>query len=354
MNLQASRDECWVGLIGNNYGFTELLPVLNLIKDVKIIFVPPQNLDLNQLHKIRNSGVKTQNLSEIISNHKVQMIFSAVPPAAQYQLGKTILESNKNLYCEKPVGINSKQVNDLHLLSERTHKNVYVGFQFRFDPGINILKDLFNLNSLQMFSIIEVDWHTTGSSSTANQTNWRSDVRLGGGVHRDFLCHVLDYLNWITNDKCTTLINSLMLDPSFNSDINQLNLITSDLSIQKMMIRLSRGFSTKSYWAIRVVSEFGSFRLKSEFPFEVSGFSIEYDGNKQFCELIRNFLSQYSFLQGEGDFRSARTYAIKTYFEKIIQNEFHGGTNSLPNLQNALFSQKISDHIQVSLFSSRH
>ena len=354
MTLQASNSAYEVGLIGNNYGLKELLPVLNLIENVKTFFVPPQNVDSDQLHKLRNSGVTTQTLSEIISNNNIQLIFSAVPPEAQYQLGKTILENNKNLYCEKPVGINSKQVTDLQLLSKLTNKNVYVGFQYRFDPGINMLKNLFDLNLLQMFSIIEVDWHTTGSASTTNKTNWRSDVRQGGGVHRDFLCHVLDYLRWITNDQCTNLLNGLVLDPSFNSNINKLNLVSSDINTQKIVIRISRGFSKKSYWVIFIVSESGSLKLKSEFPFNVGGFSIEYDGNKQFCDVIKNILMQYSFLQDRIDLGSARTHAIKTHFELIIQNEFNGGINPLPNLQNALFTQKISDRIQPLLFSLGH
>lgn len=352
MPTNLNADSFGVGVVGNNFGYRQLLPVLNSIENVSTTFARPSEYLQNQKNQLVEMGINTQDFSDMLSDERLQIIFIAVPPNSQYLLGKAILENNKNLYCEKPIGLNFNEANKLSVISTNYQKSVYVGFQFRFDPGLILLKSLVTSKFLAEVSRIEVNWHTIGSSGLSDELNWRNNVKLGGGVHRDFLSHVIDYLRWTTNDLVLSSLANLTLDTAVKSDAKKVTLISNKSDHPAIKINISRGILIKSFWNIVVTFDSGECSISSEFPFSMSSYSIKFNGNNDFCNNINDLLLRNNFLVNGINLKSAREYALKQYFEKIVDNIFKNGRNILPNLEDAKFAQKISDNIQELLLQS--
>lgn len=352
MPTNLNTDSFGVGVVGNNFGYKELLPVLNSIKNVSTTFARPREYLRGQEKQIIELGTKIQDFSDMLGDERLRVIFIAVPPNSQFLLGKAILESNKNLYCEKPIGLNFNEANELNLIRTNLEKNVFVGFQFRFDPGLIFLKSLVTSKFLTEVSRIEVNWHTIGSSGLYDELNWRNNVELGGGVHRDFLSHVIDYLRWTTNDLVLFSLANLTLDTAVKPDTKKVTLISDESDHPAIKINISRGMSTKSFWNIVVIFDSGECTINSEFPFSMSSYSIKFNGNTDFCSYVSDLLVRNNFLVNGLNLKSAREYALKLYFEKIVDNIFKNGRNILPNLEDAKFTQKISDNIQELLLQS--
>ena len=338
-----------VGLIGNGYGYKELLPVLKSINVLETTFALPQKYITGQYKNYMNLDVKTNSITDILEDEEIKLIFVAVPPNAQLELGKEVLLKDKSLYCEKPVGISFREADILQRLSCETNKNSYVGFQFRFDPGIVALKELLQIKQLGKILSTKVDWHTTGTSAINDQFNWRNDMNIGGGVHRDFLCHVVDYLKWITNGSLCSSLNSLSLNTNFNSDLLGIKLSSLNSNSELIKINISRGKTSISYWEIKVTFDSGEICLRSTYPFSLGNYKTLVSGSKDFCSIVSEFINNNKFLNGTAGVLSARGYELRSYFDKIIDNVFQNGKNTLPTLDDARFTQKICDSIQTSL-----
>ena len=342
-----SRHE--VALVGSGYGYRELLPVLNSMEEVKTTFSLPHEYDKDYEKQISRLGLKTAELPDILGNKEIKLIFIAVPPYLQLSHGRAILENGKNLYCEKPAGVNYLETDSLFRIQSSTGKSVFVGFQFRFDPGIVALKELLESNLLGKMSAIEVDWHTSGTSASNNNVNWRNDINLGGGVHRDFLCHVIDYIKWITNSSTFLTLKNLSVDPNFKHSLFSTRLISDKPSSELIKINISRGILRTSFWKVSIFFESGQLSLSAADPFSLRSYWATFNGNKNFCTSAKKFVASKNFLNGAAGSQSARTYALRIYFKQIISNTFQNGENLLPNLEDAKFTQRISDNIQQSL-----
>ncbi len=338
-----------VAVVGNNYGYNEILPVLASIEGVNTIFALPREFRPDQKKLIDNSEVKTADLSDILVDEKIKIVFIAVPPTSQFFLGKTVLEHKKHLYCEKPAGLNLNQAIELRKISKQEEKHLFIGFQFRFDPGLLFLRDLISSGNLGEISEIEVNWHTIGSSGVNKQLNWRNSINLGGGVHRDFLCHVVDYLRWIANDLFISSLESLTLDTKFMSDIKKICLISDKSDHPAIKINISRGMLTESFWEIMVKSNLGELTVTSRYPFSISSYTVKHRGNNEFSKKVESFLQKNNFLVNKSNSESARSQALKLYFEQIVDNISRNGVNVLPSIEDALFTQKISDNVQELL-----
>ena len=115
-----------VAVIGNNYGYNEILPALASIEGINTTFALPKDFCKDQKKLIDSAGIKTAEIPNILVDDKIKLIFIAVPPNSQFLLGKAVLEHKKNLYCEKPVGLNLNEAMELNVISKREQKSIFI------------------------------------------------------------------------------------------------------------------------------------------------------------------------------------------------------------------------------------
>jgi len=349
LKIDISPKKYEIGLIGSNYGLQVLMPILNAIDGVNLTFAASDNMSLEDKKVLTKAEVNVLSQPEFFNYKNTKIVFVAVPPSSQLQISNLVLENKKNLYCEKPVGINCIETLKIDKLRKAQGKQAFIGFQFRFDPGISALKELIELKILGEVNQIKVNWHTSGTSAKQGDLNWRNNLNLGGGVHRDFLCHVLDYLKWITNNSMHQSLQHLVLDPKIEPSLYNLSVISDQTKKNFISINISRGFQLISYWEILLKFENGEFQINSTFPFSVSGYTTQIKGSKEFCLLATEFINGNEFLNRSLKQGFARDYALSSYFRGIIKNVFEGNLAKLPDLEDAKFTQFISDKIQEQL-----
>lgn len=352
LKIDISRKHYEIGLIGGNYGYEVLLPALRAMHDVNLTFAAPDNVSSENKKNLTKAGINVLSKSEFFNYEKTKIVFIAVPPSLQLQLGIKILQSKRDLYIEKPVGINYFETSKLEEIRKVEGQKAFVGFQFRFDPGIAALKELLDLKILGNANQIKVNWHTSGTSAKQDNLNWRHNAKLGGGLHRDFLCHVLDYLKWVTSNSINQYLHLLTLNPKIKSNLYNLSLISDQSKNNFVKINLSRGFQSVSHWEIAMKFENGEFSIHSSFPFSVNDYQVQISGSKEFCILAKEFTASNKYLNNSLKLGYARNYALNNYFTSIIKNVFESNSRKLPDLEDAKFTQLISDQIQEQLILS--
>ncbi len=129
------------------------------------------------------------------------------PSALHLDIAIPAAERGIHLLLEKPVSHSFDRVDDLKRAARRTGTRILVGFQFRFHPTLQIIKELITKGELGEVVTFRVNW----GEYLPNWHPWedyrksyaaRSD--LGGGVTLT-LCHPFDYLRWLFTDEVEKL-----------------------------------------------------------------------------------------------------------------------------------------------------
>lgn len=168
-----------------------------------------------------------KSLSEALSSHQPEWVWICTPTAYHEDALIPLLEVNiPNIYLEKPVTHSDKNLDKLIKLAEQSSSRIEVGFDLRFDPGINKVRQLIVENSIG--NIINVNAYVG-----QYLPDWRpnEDYRLGmsasketgGGVMLD-LVHELDYLNFFCGEAHSVACNyvnsgSLEIETEDSADI---------------------------------------------------------------------------------------------------------------------------------------
>jgi hypothetical protein len=76
---------------------------------------------------------------------------------------------------------------------------------------------------------------------------------------------------------------------------------------------------------------------------------VQISGSKEFCILATKFTDNNKYLDDSLKLGFARNNALNNFFTGIIKNVFEDNSIKLPDLEDAKFTQLISDQIQEQL-----
>ena len=185
---------------------------------------------LSNVNNVLNGDIKKKyNITYIkkledikICKYKIDVAFVCTPSSLHIDQAIWLLNNNINLFVEKPIGINQKNIRRLNkLLKKKPNVKHMVGYQLKFNPVILKLKKIINQKLIGQIFHIKVhngenikDFHPYEDY----RTSYTSIKKLGGGV---VLCqiHEIDYLMYLFEDYKINIIHSNVNKLS-NLDIN--------------------------------------------------------------------------------------------------------------------------------------
>lgn len=143
--------------------------------------------------------IKVFNDLKIALKIKPNITFICNPSSMHIKPAIMAVKSGSHVFIEKPLSNTLEGIKELIRESERRKKIVYVGFQLRFNPVINKLKEI--IDSKKIGNILgvraEVAEYMPGFHRYEDYKNsYASRKILGGGVILTQI-HELDYLQWI-------------------------------------------------------------------------------------------------------------------------------------------------------------
>jgi predicted dehydrogenase len=140
-----------------------------------------------------------RDLEAALKRWRPDGVVIATPTALHLEAAFPAARAGCHLLLEKPISHSMVEVAELQAMVAKSGSRVLVGFQFRFHPGLQAIKQLLEQGAIGRPTSVRVNWGEylpgwhpwedyRGSYSA------RSD--LGGGVVLT-LCHPLDYLSWL-------------------------------------------------------------------------------------------------------------------------------------------------------------
>ena len=317
-----------MAVFGSGHGFSTLIPAALMTNHFKI-FAATSRYPMRD-NKSKLSYLVLQKTREnLIQNFNFDLAVIAVPPSEQLDLVRILVKNSSNLYIEKPGGLNSIEATAIQQLGKENNCEIYVGFQFRFDPGIQYLKKALDLPSSNAVNKVSIDWHTTGSNGKKDSFNWRNDPSKGGGVKRDFLVHVVDYLIHLFGNKNLEKFSDWQV---LQDDLNRISIKFSGFI--EIEVKISRGFVKESYWEVKCHGAADDLIIKHTAPFSNSSYTSNDD-------LFLKCLNKY---HKSSDTRIQSTSQLFAAIAKRISLKVDG-PDDLPTIDHSLGAHKLIEGI---------
>ncbi len=174
-------------------------------------------------------------------DYKPHAVLISSPASEHIENAITFLDQSAHLFIEKPLAVDTKNLNSFTKKCEQANTFVMIGYVLRFLPLLNSIKAYLDSNELGRIYTAHVqvgqylpDWRP--------ESDYRNGVsaqkKLGGGALLE-LSHEIDYTNWLFGTPnsliCSTnKISNLEIDVEDNASL----IFEYDEPAKKIMIQL--------------------------------------------------------------------------------------------------------------------
>lgn len=137
----------------------------------------------------------------LIDSGKCDMIDICTPNSLHCEQAKYALNAGLAVSIEKPVGVNSKEVDEVRALAEEKGLPVFVCFSWRHMPTTRFLKDTIDSDAIGKVYHCYIKCIKESGLWEGRRLEWRFQKEYGGtGVLCDLGSHMIDFLNWMNED----------------------------------------------------------------------------------------------------------------------------------------------------------
>lgn len=181
-----------VGLGGMGNWHREIIEVIDGINVAGIYDISE---DRNQFARESNLRVY-ESLDEILADQSIDIILIATPNDVHKEIAVKAMEAGKNVVCEKPVTLNSKELEEIIEVSNKTGKFFTVHQNRRWDEDFLTIKEIHEKGSLG--NIFRIESRVHGSRGIPG--DWRGEKEFGGGMVLDWGVHLFDQILLMMGD----------------------------------------------------------------------------------------------------------------------------------------------------------
>lgn len=199
----ASSTPLRVGLIGANgrWGPRAHVPALKGLPETELYAVCTAHSDTAQAAAEKFTVAHAYGDDKSMdADPRVEAALVAVRVPAHYVLAKNALEAGKHVYCEWPLGANTKEAEDLAALARKMKVHTMVGLQRRASPAYLYMREL--IEEGYVGQVLSVNLTQMGSSvlTRTSDRTWQRDVTLGANTLTITFGHAIDALCMVAGE----------------------------------------------------------------------------------------------------------------------------------------------------------
>ncbi len=184
-----------IGFIGaGGYASKVLIPSLKKSKTRLHTLSSSGGLNASIVGRKNSFENASSNTDDIFNNKDIDTIFIATRHDTHAELVLKAIESQKNIFVEKPLAITKKEhesITDALKENNNSKLHLMVGFNRRFSPHIKKMKNLIkNINEPKSFIM-------TMNAGFKDDSDWTQDRAIGGGRIIGEACHYVDLMRFL-------------------------------------------------------------------------------------------------------------------------------------------------------------
>jgi predicted dehydrogenase len=151
--------------------------------------------------KEKHGAIVFDDLNKVWSL-KPDIIYVCTPPSSHIKIALEAVKHGSHVFIEKPMSHSSDGIDDLLRTAEKNNLHVFVGYNFRFEKGMQIVKKMLDekrigtvFSARAEFGQYLPDWRPWQDY----KKSYTSRKDLGGGIILDG-SHEIDYMRWLLGD----------------------------------------------------------------------------------------------------------------------------------------------------------
>lgn len=177
----------------------------------------PKSDDVNRAGILTNNGTTSKRVAEKfnfrfcaskeedIFNDETNTVFVATRHDSHAAYVLKALLNNKNVFVEKPICLTETELEAIKLEYKKSNSSVMVGFNRRFSPLSQLVKNKVGNNPMSMIFRV--------NAGAIPIDSWIQDLEIGGGRIIGEACHFIDYLTFINGSLPIKVSASALKDP---------------------------------------------------------------------------------------------------------------------------------------------
>lgn len=189
----AAQQHIEAGFIGaGNFAQSYLIPnVKNFGGGLKVV-VTSKGITAQNVAQKFSFGSASSDSKDIIGNKEINTVFIATPHNSHAPYVIEALQAGKNVFVEKPLAMNSDELEDVKACYEQQGGKLMVGFNRRFSPVATALKQNFKGINEPLIMSYRVN------AGFIPKDHWTQDEQTGGGRIIGEVCHFIDLMQYFT------------------------------------------------------------------------------------------------------------------------------------------------------------
>lgn len=199
-----------IAIAGAGFG-EQYIVGLKAIPEVEVVGVYSRRAErateLAEKHQIPYS---TRHFHVLLGLPGLDAVAVVTPNSTHAEFVRAALEAGKHVICDKPLGLNGAEAEELRQLAEQSGTRNVVFVPYRFSPAAMAVKRTLEEGQIGRVLNVKASW---GVDLRGEPLRWRFQSKLSGpGVVVDLGAHILDLLTWWVGPirrvlgRCRTLV----------------------------------------------------------------------------------------------------------------------------------------------------
>ena len=165
-------------------------------------FISAYDINPKRLQKAAAAGLKVfDNLQDFLGDRELDIVLVATPNNSHKELAIKAIEAGKHIIVEKPVALNSSELEEMLKASKDNNVLFTVHQNRRMDEDFRIIKKIYEENTLG--DVFRIESRAQGSRGIAD--TWRRKKECGGGMRYDWGVHFIDQLLLMIDSPVTSV-----------------------------------------------------------------------------------------------------------------------------------------------------
>ena len=242
-----------VGLIGagGRWGPRAHVPALKGVSEAELYAVCTAHADTAQAaaDKFGVTGAYGSDKA-LNADREVEAVAVAVRVPAHYELSKNAIEAGKHVFCEWPLGANTKEAEELAALARQKNVRTMVGLQRRASPAYLYMRELIQQGYVGQVLSVNMTLMNSGVLTRPSDRTWQRDVTLGANTLTITFAHVFDAMCMVVGELTeVSAIVSTQVPQWFETDTKKYVDVTSPDNIM-VQGRLENGAIVNAYCGV--------------------------------------------------------------------------------------------------------
>ena len=228
----------------------------------------------------------TSDHNDILKDEEVDLVLITTRHNLHAPMVIDSLKADKHVFVEKPLALNTEELENIISAYEHSKKSLTVGFNRRFSPHARKMKELVGDSQMNVIA--------TMNAGHIPENVWVHDMQVGGGRIIGEACHFMDLITYLTGSKIKSVcMNAMGVNPQENTD-NASILLEYENGSTGVINYFSNGSKSYSKERVEVYSQertliMDNFRVTQGYGFK--GFKklktkLDKGHKNQFTELI--------------------------------------------------------------------